>query len=177
MPCFPSRRAARRRAAADEERALEAKAAAAAAARAEAAAREARENELPRPSTMPRPLSRVEAAAGMYEALDAQAKAAPELVEVRGGMVGVRSRKLLDGFEKREEDARVIPDLVEVDKSKIVAGERFSSMLSKCEELDAAAAAEPKLEKTFVQRERESVMRVTAMQDAASMNVTVPSIH
>jgi hypothetical protein len=155
-------------------RRLEAKAAAAAAAR---AAAEREENELPRPTPLPRPLSRVEAAAGMYEALDAKAKAAPALVEVTRPIVGQRSRKLLDGFEKRDAEAHAVLDLVEVDASKLKANESFRSMLSKCEEADKKAAAEPKLEKTFVQRERESVQRVLALQDAARMQVQVPSVH
>lgn len=172
MPCFPSRRAARKRARLEAERA-----AAAESARKRAAADAAAANALPRPTPLPRPLSRVEAQASKYEALDAKAHVAPSLVDVKQAMVGTRSRKLLDGYEKREAEAREVPELVQVSKNDLKAGEGFLGILKNCEDLDRAAAAEPKLEKTFVQRERESVQRIVAMEEAARIQVNVPSIH
>jgi hypothetical protein len=150
-------------------------AAAAAAKQREAAATAA---VLPTDAGMPRVESKVMRAASLYDQRDEAAKAPPALVAVDTAAVGVRSRALLDGFEEKERAARRVEELRSVEKKDVrCESAAFKKMLGDYEEKDAKVAAEPKLEKTFVQREKESVARVAAIERAAELDVVVPSIH
>lgn len=86
-----------------------------------------------------------------YDALDAQARAAPELVAVSAVAVGSNNAKLLDHFEAKEAAARASPKLRKVDKTD-VRNSRIFNMLQEYEANDARVAAEPRLSKTFSQR-------------------------
>jgi hypothetical protein len=147
---------------------------------AETAARQREEkaaaNSLGRQS-MPRVESRVMRAASMYEKRDEAARSTPALVAVDTAAVGVKSRALLDGFEAKEAAARRVEELRSVEKKDVRASAAFASTLGGYEEKDAKAKAEPRLEKTFVQKERESNARVQAFEKAAQVDVVVPSVH
>lgn len=165
---FPrSRRAARKRASLEAEHtAAESEAVARAAAGADS---------LPSPPALARTRSVVEATAARYEARDAAAAKAPELVAIEKRIVGAKSAKLLEGYEARDAAARAVPDKVEVAGG--VVGQRISGLVEGCEEKDRNAAAEPKLEKTFVQRERESILRCGEIELAGARDdVVVPSV-
>jgi hypothetical protein len=171
MGCVPSKAAAAKR------RRLDAEAAAAraerenvarsglegeAAAAEEATAAEAAARAVPRRLT-----SRVDQKRDMYERLEHDARSPPELVPLAQVVVGQRSRKLLEGFEKKEAEARAPPVLQSIDRKDLRCSTEFAKMLGDYEDKDAKAAAEPKLEKTFVQREKESVERIQAITTAA----------
>lgn len=174
MGCVPSKtrrrkteadaaaRGAAAAAAADEEK----RAAAALAAAARGADRQ--EDASSKIRSMPRPQSRVERQTSMYEQLDQAARAPPELRTVASVEMGEKSKKLLDNFEEKERAAHAKPELVAVDKNDLRCSDVFTKMLGDYEENDAKAAAEPKLEKTFVQKEKESVERIIALSAAAS---------
>jgi hypothetical protein len=56
--------------------------------------------------------------------------------------------------------------LQSIDRKDLRCSTEFTKMLGDYEDKDAKAAAEPKLEKTFVQREKESVERIQAITTA-----------
>lgn len=97
--------------------------------------------------------------AGAFDQLHAEAHRPPELkqVEVK---VGKRSSVLLEGFEQKEAAARAMPELVNVDNKDLKQSKLYEK-LREYEAKDAKAAAEPKLEKTFMQREREGTTGTT----------------
>jgi hypothetical protein len=57
--------------------------------------------------------------------------------------------------------------LQSIEKKDLRCSTEFSKMVGDYEDKDAKAAAEPKLEKTYVQREKESVERIQAITAAA----------
>lgn len=103
-----------------------------------------------------RPQSEVMKRAGAFDKLDADSKAPPQLKEVPANSVSVgeRNSKLLLEFERREAEARAAPVLRDV-RTTDVRNSKIFGKLQEFEANDARAAAEPKLEKTFSQRQGE----------------------
>lgn len=111
---------------------------------------------VPLPSVPPpptRPETAVMKQAGAFDKFHEDALKAPE-VKQQQFAVGAKSKRLLDGFEKKEAEARAPPVLVNVDKTDVRRSKLFDK-LQGYEALDAQAAADPKLDKTFVEKERE----------------------
>lgn len=106
-----------------------------------------------------RPQSEVMKRAGAFDQLDADSKTSPPLKQVSAAAVAVgeRNSKLLQEFERREAEARAAPVLQDV-RTTDVRNSKIFDKLKEFEANDARAAAEPKLEKTFSQRQDERVV-------------------
>lgn len=92
--------------------------------------------------------------AGQFDKLHEDALKPPPLRAVTV-IKGRESMKLLEGFEQKEAQSRAVPELVTVEKSDLRSSKLFDK-LKEYEENDKRAAAEPRLEKTFMQRQREN---------------------
>lgn len=108
------------------------------------------------PGTPPRPDTAVLRRASAFDQMDETARKTPELTPVQTVPVGAKSAKLLAGFEAKEAAARAPPVLQSVEKTDLRKSKLFDK-LQEYEANDARAAAEPKLEKTFAQRQAEAV--------------------
>lgn len=95
--------------------------------------------------------------AGAFDKLHEDALRAPELQRDVHVTVGQHSQRLLQGFEQKEAEARAMPQLVKVERA---VSTRLMETLAELEANDARAAAEPKLEKTFMEKERERLSTV-----------------
>lgn len=92
--------------------------------------------------------------AGQFDQLHEEALKMPSLKDIRV-VRGANSMRLLEGFEQKEAEARAMPELVNIDEVDVKES-RLYDKLREFELKEEKARAEPRLEKTFMQKQRES---------------------
>lgn len=138
----------------DEEAAAQLIAAQQAQAAAEAKAQAAQAEKELEDAQTPRRDTAVLKKAGQFDQLHAEALRMPTLRDVKV-VRGANSMRLLEGFEQKEAEARAVPELVDVEEINLKESGLYDK-LREFELKEAKARAEPRLEKTFVQKEREN---------------------
>lgn len=118
------------------------------------------------PERLPRRDTLVLKKAGQFDKLHEDALRPPPLQAVTV-IRGKESMRLLEGFEAKEAESRAVPQLVAVERSDLRSSKLFDK-LKEYEDNDKRAAAEPRLEKTFIQRQRESSGSIATRSSASS---------
>lgn len=88
-----------------------------------------------------------------FDKLHEEAHKAPSLRDIQV-VKGAQSQRLLEGFEAKEAEAHTKPELVTVQAADLKSSKLYDAIRG-YEEKDEKAAQEPKLEKTFMEREKE----------------------
>lgn len=106
--------------------------------------------EAPEPA---RPETEVLRRATAFDKLEEEANRSPSLRDIKVVM-GEHNRRLLEGFEAKEAESKAVPNLVKVD-SKDLRQSKLYEKLKEYEANDERVRLEPKLETSFLQREKE----------------------